>query len=46
MLESCYKHNHEKGAALCGRCGLEWCSDCIVYPFGPKKSPYLSLIHI
>jgi hypothetical protein len=40
MLESCYKHNHEKAAALCGRCGLEWCSDCIVYPFGPKKSPY------
>jgi hypothetical protein len=40
MLESCRKHAHEMGVALCGRCGGSWCSSCIVYPFGPKKPPY------
>ncbi len=40
MLESCGKHPHEMGVALCGRCGGSWCSNCTVYPFGPKKPPY------
>jgi hypothetical protein len=39
MMDSCAKHRHEKGAALCGRCGEAWCNDCLVYAFGPKKAP-------
>jgi hypothetical protein len=40
MLESCGKHTHEMGVALCRRCGGSWCSSCLVYAFGPKKPPY------
>jgi hypothetical protein len=40
MLDSCSKHPHEMGAALCRRCGGSWCSSCLVYAFGPKKPPY------
>src|SRR5918995_4645666 len=40
MLDSCRKHPHEMGIALCRRCGGSWCSTCLVYAFGPKKPPY------
>jgi hypothetical protein len=40
MVESCGKHPHEMGVALCRRCGRSWCSTCLVYSFGPKKPPY------
>ncbi len=39
-MDSCNKHPHEKGVALCRRCGGAWCSSCLVYSFGPKKPPY------
>jgi len=39
-MESCEKHPHEPGAALCGRCGAPWCGACLVYSFGPKKPPF------
>ena len=38
-MESCTKHPHEKSAALCQRCGMSWCNDCLVFAFGPKKPP-------
>lgn len=40
MYESCGKHPHERGVAICRRCGHPWCSTCLVYSFGPKKPPY------
>lgn len=39
-MDSCEKHPHEAGAAICRRCGGSWCRDCLVYAFGPKKPPY------
>ena len=39
-MESCVKHPHERGQALCRRCGGAWCQDCLVFSFGPKKPPY------
>ncbi len=39
-MDSCNKHPHEKGVALCRRCGGAWCSNCLVYSFGPKKPPF------
>ncbi len=38
-MESCERHPHEPGAAICGRCGGAWCTSCLVYAFGPKKPP-------
>lgn len=38
-MDSCIKHPHEPGVAICGRCGGSWCSTCIVYPFGERKPP-------
>lgn len=40
MLDSCGKHPHEMGVALCRRCGGSWCGSCLVHAFGPKKPPY------
>jgi hypothetical protein len=38
-MDSCEKHSHEPGAAICGRCGGAWCGNCLVYAYGPKKPP-------
>jgi len=39
-MDSCIKHPHESGVALCRRCGGSWCADCLVYSFGAKKPPF------
>lgn len=39
-MDSCTKHPHEPGSALCGRCGAAWCDNCLVYSFGSKKPPF------
>jgi hypothetical protein len=39
-MESCAKHPHEKGVAICRRCGGAWCSDCLIYSFGERKPPF------
>ncbi len=40
MDTSCAKHPHEKGVAICRRCGGSWCNDCLVWAFGEKKPPF------
>ncbi|MGH9275207.1 MAG: hypothetical protein ACRDZU_11230 [Acidimicrobiales bacterium] len=39
-MDSCAKHPHEPGSAICRRCGGAWCKDCLVYAFGEKKPPF------
>src|SRR4051794_8984985 len=39
-MNSCAKHPHEIGSALCRRCGAPWCRDCLVYSFGANKPPF------
>jgi hypothetical protein len=39
-MDSCAKHPHEKGVAICRRCGGAWCNDCLVYSFGERKPPF------
>src|SRR5687768_6688298 len=39
-MDSCAKHPHEAGVAICRRCGDAWCKDCLVYAFGDKKPPF------
>ena len=39
-MDTCAKHPHEPGQAICRRCGGSWCNDCLVYSFGPNKPPY------
>jgi hypothetical protein len=39
-MDSCAKHPHEAGIAICRRCGDAWCKDCLVYAFGDTKPPF------
>ena len=39
MLESCDKHLFEAAEDFCGRCGFEFCGECLVYSFGLRKPP-------
>jgi hypothetical protein len=36
----CEKHIFETSEDRCGRCGHEFCGECLVYSFGPKKPPF------
>jgi hypothetical protein len=40
MEGRCERHLFDQAADLCGRCGMEFCADCLVYSFGPKKPPF------
>src|SRR3546814_20638235 len=39
-MESCEKHPHELGVALCARCRGSWCAHSLVQVRGPRKAPY------
>ena len=40
MEGRCERHLFDRAVDLCGRCGCEFCADCLVYSFGPKKPPF------
>jgi hypothetical protein len=35
----CENHSFEGSENDCGQCGRSFCSECLVYPFGPKRPP-------
>jgi len=39
MQGRCDKHLFEAAEDRCGRCGYEFCGECLVYSFGLKKPP-------
>jgi hypothetical protein len=40
MQGRCDKHLFEAAEDQCGKCGYEFCADCLVYSFGAKKPPF------
>lgn len=40
MQGRCDKHLFESAEDRCGKCGYEYCAECLVYAFGPKKPPF------
>lgn len=36
----CTKHQFEGAEAMCRHCGDWFCSECLVYSFGPNKPPF------
>ena len=40
MEKRCEKHIFEESEDRCGKCGHEYCAECLVYSFGPKKPPF------
>jgi hypothetical protein len=40
MEGRCERHQFDRAIDQCGRCGLEFCHTCVVYPFGQRKAPY------
>ena len=40
MQGRCDKHLFEQAEDRCGRCGHEFCAECLVYAFGSKRPPF------
>ena len=40
MEGRCDRHQFDRSVDRCGRCGGEFCSNCVVYSFGPKRPPF------
>lgn len=36
----CERHLFDRAIDRCGRCGLEFCHTCVIYPFGNSKPPF------
>jgi hypothetical protein len=39
-MVSCGKHVFEEATGRCRRCEADFCADCLVYAFGPRKAPF------
>ena len=35
----CANNPLDTATARCNECGADFCSDCVIYPFGEKKPP-------
>ena len=40
MAARCSKHSFDGAAAQCRSCKEPFCSDCLVYTYGPNKPPF------
>lgn len=40
MQGRCDKHLFEQAEDRCGRCGHEFCAECLVYAFGSRRPPF------
>jgi hypothetical protein len=40
MEGRCERHLFDRAIDRCGRCGLEFCHTCVIYPFGNRKPPF------
>ena len=40
MAARCSKHSFDGAAAQCRSCKQPFCSDCLVYTYGPNKPPF------
>lgn len=40
MDNRCATHQFEMAEGMCRNCGDLYCSECLVFSFGPKKPPY------
>ena len=38
-MSSCVRHPMAVSEHVCGRCGHEFCPECVVFPFGVAKPP-------
>jgi len=38
--DRCYRHQFDEAEAMCRHCAQNYCSECLVYSFGPKKPPF------
>ena len=38
-MASCTKHGMLPADARCGQCDHEYCTECLVFPFGPRRPP-------
>ena len=39
-LGPCERHSFDHAAGTCARCSANFCTVCLVFPFGPRKAPY------
>lgn len=39
MSSSCVRHPMTLGSHICGDCGHQFCTECVVHPYGPSKAP-------
>jgi hypothetical protein len=39
-MRCCAKHPDQVSGGACKRCGMTWCANCLVYPFGPAVPPF------
>lgn len=39
MSVGCVRHSHEPSVAKCRDCHFDYCSECLIWPFGAKEPP-------